>query len=455
MQQENRWLEQVLSISVDTPYDSYLDSGDDSETENDPLTIVGTTLFQLDNGDLTFRFFAKERGRDMDLAKALARRSMILRVPDQDFAHPVKITGESLHSVALKGHVTSESFGANDTLLSGTIIWLVGLPGGWRGTDRWAHYEVISSEKVQIQLDGTVLLPNGSKSFRALSGFTLKADGWTARLREIPNSQRTDPAITHMCHVTNENGLLSAKTAQEFLETDLFTFLNFVFGQKIGLTMITGYKDGTIEWVRTFPQIETSTKTLQSNWFLQTMRSPIDLSPLFHRFYSLSPEVKNHWRKVIDQYASSEEVMGTLRNSSLAASISFAALDGLVRSMISTYPCKDEWLKDDLSLKRGKSINRAIELVAKQELGRHGKTLEGAAEQIFQIRNETFHTDLGSDEDPVNAYYRWNASQALVEILLLGRMGLEEIPNRTAFGKFKILGMDMFEDVRKEELTFE
>ena len=120
----------------------------------------------------------------------------------------------------------------------------------------------------------------------------------------------------------------------------------------------------------------------------------------------------------------------------------------------SSYPCKEEWLKDDLSLKTGKGIKSAIEMVAKREFDQHSQTFLEASEQISTVRNATFHTDLTSDEDPVNAYYRWNASQALVEILLLRQMGLENIPNRTVHGTFSVMGKNMYEDTRKEELNF-
>ena len=145
MERESRWLEQVLSICVGTPYHSYLDTGDDSEAESDPLEIVGTTLFQLDDGALTFQFFAKETDVIIDLAKAFARGSMMLRLPDQDFVHPIEITGESQYPAALKGVVASESFGTSDAPLSGITIWLVGLPCNWGGADRLAHYEVTSA----------------------------------------------------------------------------------------------------------------------------------------------------------------------------------------------------------------------------------------------------------------------------------------------------------------------
>ena len=217
---------------------------------------------------------------------------------------------------------------------------------------------------------------------------------------------------------------------------------------------IVGYKTGVDLWVRTAPQNETPPRTEQGNWFLRTWYDRTDLSPLFQRFYDLGPEVKKHWRKVIHHYVTSEEIMSTLRENALAASVSFSALEGLTRSIINTYPCKNDWLNDDLSLKRGKGIIAAIEMAARLEFGPHSRIFREASEQIYQIRNATFHTDLAAEEDPLNAYYRWNASQTLVEIFLLHKMGLDKIPNRTDLGTFNVNGKDMYQDMLKEWLDF-
>ena len=192
-------------------------------------------------------------------------------------------------------------------------------------------------------------------------------------------------------------------------------------------------------------------ETLRQNWFL--VAHDVDELPLlFKSFYKLPSEIKKHWQKVIYQYAASEEIMGTLGEHAIAASVSFASLEGLIRSIISTYQDKDQWLKKDLSLKRGKGILQAIEMVAKQEFGIHSDTFKKASDEIRKVRNSTMHLDLKVPEDSESAYHRWNSSQALIEILLLSKMGLETIPNRTAHGKFTVMGMDMYEEVRKEEL---
>lgn len=460
MQSENRWLRQVMSIEEDTPYQGNLTAEaqptDDATSVRDTLNISGIAEFQMENGILQFQFFLTETGLPHAAYEALAATKMRLSIPTRNFDHPVEIIGLSGNASTLKGFVNVESFGENNVPLSGVTVQLTGLPPKWYGTDNWVHYEVMSTDQSQKQEDGTVVIPNGRvEASAALSGFTLKADGWTVMLREIPISHRMNTSITHSCNITNGSRPMTGAIARDFLDEDLFPFLSFVFGQHTRFHTIVGYKDGIDLWVRTSPQPETPRSTQRCNWFLRTWYDPTDLSPLFQHFYGLAPAVKKHWRKVIHQYANSEEIMGTLSDSALAASVSFAALEGLTRSIISTYPWKDKWLKDDLSLKSGKGIKDAVEMVAKREFGQHSQIFRTASEQISAVRNATFHTDLTSDKDPVNAYHRWNASQALVEILLLSQMGMEKIPNRTALGKFNVMGKDMYEDIRKEELAFE
>ena len=90
----------------------------------------------------------------------------------------------------------------------------------------------------------------------------------------------------------------------------------------------------------------------------------------------------------------------------------------------------------------------------RQELATSNPKLTEPLKQLAELRNSTVHTDLQSEPDPTNAYHRWNASQALIEILLLAKMGLkvEKIPNRTEYGTFTIMGRDMYRDVRREAI---
>ena len=68
MQQENQWLQRVLSIDEDTPYHSNLTavtepSDDHSVSADEALNIGGITVFRLEKGRLTFRFFVDADSR--------------------------------------------------------------------------------------------------------------------------------------------------------------------------------------------------------------------------------------------------------------------------------------------------------------------------------------------------------------------------------------------------------
>ena len=61
------------------------------------------------------------------------------------------VTGLSGDRTTLSGIVDTETFGENDAPLSRITIWFTGMPQKWYGTDHWKHYDVMSTEQVQIQ----------------------------------------------------------------------------------------------------------------------------------------------------------------------------------------------------------------------------------------------------------------------------------------------------------------
>ena len=393
-----------------------------------------------------------EAGPEAFAASSSPTTPLELRIPNRDFAYPVRINmlpaGVSTNKRRkMGGHITTSTYGASSTTSDVVNIWLRGIPTGWPGSESWTHYEVISCEPIRHEENGEAILPAGSSwGFTALGGFTLRAGSWTTTLREIPIKDRTDVEVGHICTITKEGGAMTSESIKTFVDENLFPYLSFVFGRNIRYDQING---GAWAIVPRGPKDRT--KTVNGNWFLGS-RHDVDLSSPFQTYCNLAHEVKAHWQRVIDHYATSEEIMGTLGETAIAASVSFAALEGLTRSFISTYAERDEWLNKDLTLKRGKRIIDAIEIVAKEELGAHEKVFKQASQDIYNVRNQTMHLDLKADEDARNAYHRWNSSQALIEILMLTKIGLAEIPNRTAPGTFKVMGQDMYKDIRKEEL---
>ena len=449
---ETDWLQKVLSIDENTPYHGVL-----TTTGNHQQCIKGTTLFLMQGGELVFRFFiddAEPWEAALKIVSASSSRttSLELRIPSQDFAYASTITRTSGRDEWLEGRIATDLFGTPDVSSNSATVWLRGIPTRWFGPENWAQYHWTTREHPRWLVNGEVILPaSSSPGFTALGGFTLQTDSWTTILREIPAKDRTDPEVCHLCTIRPVDGPMTAELARKFIEEDLFPFLAFVFGRKIRCTQILGGP-----WAIVPAQQKNIPTTLNRNWFLGSRPAPsLNPSNSFQSYLNLAPEVKTHWRRVIDQYTTSEEIMGTLGETEVAASVSFSALEGLTRSFISTYEVKDEWLDKNLKLKQGKGIIKAVEMVAEKELGAHETVFEQASRAVYTVRNQTMHLDLKAERDGYNAYHRWNSSQTLIEILTLAKLGMREIPNRTAHGTYNILGRDMYEEVRKEELVFD
>ena len=493
MQKANSWLERLLHISEGTPYHSTLTvpkelrpqgqiskSGkkdlaeEGSMPASGDLERSGIVIFQLGNGVLTFEFFINNSVLGIEGLEAfsgssrseIVKSKVRLQIPSLDFNYPVMITslpGQRLYFGSgfsspslLKGHIITTSFGKRDEPLDWVGIWFYGLPEGWCGNGNYGYYQGIIRNDERVSAEGDLdSIPINKLGCRKLSTLEFTVDGWSVSLREIPHEKRCDSDVAHFCEITREGNRAIGEIFRGFIKDNLITFLRFLFGRNIFLTQVKGMRRYDIVWVEIFGQPKILPRTLQNNWFFRISRHiHIDCSLQFQYFYQLPVDIKKQWQKIIYYYILSEEIAGTLQEDTTAASVSFSALEGLTRSIISTYQDRDQWLREDLRLKKGKGILNAIEMVAQREFGKHSEVFAMASRQIRDVRNATMHLDLTSDENPRNAYFRWNTSQALIEILLLKKMGMTEIPNRTALGTFRVMGEDMFANQRSEELRF-
>ncbi|MCY4331730.1 MAG: hypothetical protein OXC96_04355 [Cyanobacteria bacterium MAG CAR1_bin_15] len=499
MQEASSWLEKLLHIREGTPYHSTLVVPKELRTQastpesskikppctcdmsaSDDLEISGITIFQLGNGVLTFKLFVNNSMLGMEEAEAFAGSSkskaveskVRLQISNLDFSYPVKLNNlpspsfycdedESVSSSCspLEGSIITTSFGRCDELLDSVAIWFYDLPEKWRGDENYRYCQaILQNDEIILSEDfKKVTIPYSKLGCQQLGLFDFKVDGWSVTLREIPHEIRGDSDVTHFCEITRQENMVTRKVFREFIKDNLIAFLSFLFGQNILFKRIEGRRKRDVVWVEIFEKGEMSPRTLKNNWFLKYAihEYSFDIEPQFQNFCRLPSDTKKQWRKVIRHYLISEEIAGTLHESTAAASVSFSALEGLTRSIISRYPDGDQWLKKDLSLKQGKGILDAIKMVAEREFGKHSEVFRMASQQIREVRNATVHLDLASDEDPRNAFYRWNASQALIEMLLLKNLEMREIPNRTILPTFRVNGQDMFADERKEELRFD
>ena len=504
MQNANRWLEELLHISEGKPYHSTLIvpkelrtqaptseggtvgllergsmsvglinseslTGQQSLPASDDLTISGITTFQLKRDILNFHFFIDNSSQYTDEFEALAgsgkseaiESKLTLQVSDLNFNYPIKINFHSQEQSLFKGNIITTSFGKNDEHLDGVTVWFQRLPEKWYGNRDWSYRQgaMYDDEVVVAENGSKITIPSHRLGWQKLGAFDFKVDGWSVSFREIPSQIRSDSDVTHFCQITKEENMATGAIFRDFIKDNLIIFLSLLFGQSISLKQIEGRKQQDIVWVEIFSKRKIFPRTLKNNWFLRYAihGHVFNIESQFQNFYRLPFHIKKQWEKIIRHYILSEEISGTLQvgGITIAASISFSALEGLTRSIISTYPDKDQWLKEDLSLRGGKGILNAIKMVAERELDRNSEVFTIASQKIYEVRNATMHLDLRSEEDLRNAIYRWNSSQALIEILLLKKLGMTDIPNRTVLGTFRVLGEDMFADQRNEELRFD
>ena len=442
-----RLLGQLLSIRENVPFQGTMAASSD-EGES---SVDGSVVFQIEKGRLRFEFYVAPESRDLSAIEVVLHGEAELRleIPSQHFSrrayiNTIPIVPDPFHP--LVGHVESDYFGDDGAALSGATLYLAGIPSGHWGagnTSYWSHIER-GGERT-------------SDRMVRLNSQNLSGGGWTINLQEIPEVNRDPSVATHTCTISRADGrTFVGEELKGLLENDLRPFLALMFGQPIQFSMVEGHSSlmngSSTPWGTVFPIWSEEDQPPARNWFTMTT-SPSDVPSLFDAFCGLPDGLKRHFRKVIRKYVTSE-TLGHMSRAEMfeeAASISFAGLESLTRSIISTYPCRDKWLKKNLMLRR-KGIRDAVEMVLKKELGGliDQDTLVSA---LASVRNATAHTDLEADvDDYTEILFRWEQCQFLIEALVLARLGLSEIPNRTTRGKFYIRDKDMFSSVRQYEV---
>ena len=463
MPHDSNWLHRTIGITEGHPYQSALVPAGDEQRQT-----PGIAIFRVGNGTVRFEFYANQPvGYGGYLQQAVAEAAqgtqrLDIVVPSAKLRQAVLPKTLSTYTTPIKGmlaesaRVRATAFGAANQPMDSVVAEFLDLPSDWGDWELTYQY---ATSKCPLELSEDkehFLVPTGSMfGMRSLSGCTINAGGWTVEIQEIPSERRKNERVTHRCAITKSDGEMTGTCVLKFFNEELWPFLCFVFAHEVQVTHMTG-----AGWTKLGAVRPEAIQTRGKNWFSTAEYQSGTLQALFQRFHNQTPETKKHWRKVIDKYVKSEEIIATLGDSEIAGAVSFAGLDGLMRSIISGYDDKNQWLNSKLELKArlpkkgdGKTgIVDAVEMVLRRELGTLNPELTKPLKQLKNLRNATVHTDLQSDPDRTNAYHRWNASQALIEMLLLAKMGLKEIPNRTEYGTFTIMGRDMYRDVRREAI---
>lgn len=466
MPHDSELLSRIIGINEGRPYQSAL-----VPHENAQDKTLGITIFQVENGTVSFQFYSDQemqlsnyRSFMQAIGEAMqGTHPLDIVVPSADLRSTILVTG--LPNVPHSGSPVSgvladsatapaSSFGIADQPIKRVTVELLDIPERW-GEPNLTYQYATSKLPLHFSEDHQYIkIPTATLSRRTLSGCTINAGEWIVEIQGIPSERRRNQRVTHWCTIAKIEGTMTGTSAWEFFEEELWPFLCFMFAHNVQVIHMSGA--GWIKFRLVRPQ---AIQPIRGNWLLIAGYRSIKLETLFQKFHGQDAETKKHWRKVIDRYATSEEIIATLGDPEIAEAVSFAGLEGLTRSIISGYSDKDQWLKSNLELKRKKRPNGekagvadAIEMVLNREMGAETPNLNQTLTELTNLRNSTMHTDLHSDPDQDDAYCRWNASQALIEALLLNKMGLERIPNRTAYPTFAIMGLDVYKDVRKETI---
>ena len=444
-------LRRLVGIKEEVPFKGRISaSSDDGES-----SVSGTVLFQLREGRLQFEFYVSPEPGEDPYPKVVARGKgeMTLEIPSQNFKHRAFLYTFPVvpdRYDPLVGRAELGYLGDASASLSSATLHLVNLPGGHWGSGGTFH-------RSQVERGGQWV---GGRRIR-LNSQDLRGGGWSINLRGLPVDLQDTSAGTHVCSITRQDGnSFTGEDLQVVLEKDLQPFLSLMFGQFVQYSMLEGHGSsqnapGT-QWGTVYPHSAKRESLPVRNWYTKSP-VPRDVAPLFNAYCQLPDELKRYFQKVIRKYVTSETLGHSERGEILeeAASVSFSGLEGLTRLIISTYTCRDKWLKRNLQFRRGKRIRAALDMVIKNELGGlvDQSTLLSA---LASVRNSTVHTDLMTDiDDYVEIDFRWEQCQFLIESLLLARLGLKEIPNRTSSGQFKLMGTDMLSSQRQYEIRRE
>ena len=464
MPYDSSWLHQTMGIIEGHPYQcalvpeghpyqsSLVPAGDEQRQ------TPGIAIFRVGNGRVHFEFYAQEAVAE----DAQGTQCLDIVVPSAELRHLVSpIT--LWPSTPIKGMlaesagVRATAFGTANQPMDSVVAEFLDLPSHW-GDWKLTYQYRTSKDPIEFSEDENhILIPTHTLGWRSLSGCTINAGGWMVEIQEIPAERRENERVTHWCAITRSDGEMTGTCVLKFFDEELWPFLRFMFARQVQATHLTG-----TGWTKLWAVRPKAMRTRARNWL---SIASIDLQSgtlqaLFQEFHSQTPETKKHWRKVIDKYATSEEIFATSGDYENAGAVSFAGLEGLTRSIINGYDDRNQWLNSKLELKstlprkggRKAGIVDAIEMVLRRESGTSNPELTKPLKQLANLRNSTVHTDLQSDPDRSDACHRWNASQALIEMLLLAKMGLKKPPNRTEHGTFTIMGHDMYRDVRREAI---
>ena len=491
-------LESVLSISEETPYRGSL--------KIEGMAVEGMVTFSLQADRLVFSLYPDSGEKYGRLLAEHARQrdeDILLSVPERDFEYPVfmrtvapglkLIAGKRPDKQAVQGSVDSAKFGSSEPILDSVSLSFKNVPH-FEGQGRFFIQGFANSVQESISIKG----------FRVsrVGHLMLSGGGWDLDIYEVPPSIMSSYGESHTALVRRtDRSQFSGSDITKFID-NLIYFLSFVFGRRTLPSLSVGYKSprdcdkcdmistlviqaheerselhipdelshrcdvvGGAKWAQ-LRVVDYADHQDSRNWFKRSYLEP-DLKPLFESYCRTSENIRSQWHLIIDTYLESERLAASSQFGR-ALTVSVSALEGLVKStLLLKVPdfeeVRGEFLFDQNHKRSGQILPPKTAEAIKYVI----RTLQGGTfifknsskdviDAVLKKRNSITHLDLmnvsANDLLSQETHDLWQASQFIIEMLMLTLWGAKEINNRTLLPQVDVYGQDMLADGRAGEV---
>ena len=491
-------LENVLSISEGVPYNGSL--------KIEGMSVQGMITFSLQADQLVFSLYP-DGGENYERLLAEHTRhgdaDILLSVPEREFEYPVfmrtlvperrLIAGKRTDKQVVHGSVNAANFGSSKPVLDYASLSFKNVPH-FEGQGRFFIRGFTDSVQESISIKGFGISRVGH--------LMLSGGGWDLDIYEVPPSIMSSYGESHTALVRKtDRSQFSGSDITEFTDNLIF-FLSFVFGRRTLPSLSVGYKSprdcdkcdmisalakqaheerselhipdqlshrcdaiGGAKWaqlrVADYADCQDS-----RNWFKRSYLEP-DLKPLFENYCRTSESTRSQWHLIIDTYLESERLAASSQFGR-ALTVSVSALEGLVKSTLllkapDFEEIRGEYLFDQNHKRSGQILPPKTAEAIKYVI----RTLQGGTfifknsskdviDAVLNKRNSITHLDLmnvsANDLSSQETHDLWQASQFIVEMLMLTLWGAKEINNRTLLPQVDVYGQDMLADGRAGEV---
>ena len=270
----------ILHISEGKPYSATIKVAD----PEGKLELPGDVIFRLERGRLNFDFYPSNPIAGIGDPQAYIvfgkskqeGISTILSIPDRGFEYAIVLENLPLDRSMMRGTITEQYFGSNETSITSVSTLIRYLPNGWH-IDNLKYYSGYDPERLGVTL---------------LSAMTLNADGWLIRLQELTTRLDESDEVTHVMILSRDDRVQFTGIESYDILADIRPFLSFIFGQQVEFTISVGSRYGDLDlpdhrWGYLFPHQKTGLVNQKLNWFFTSNPTQSNLNDMYKAYRAI------------------------------------------------------------------------------------------------------------------------------------------------------------------------